>query len=124
MIEQRPLVEGTIRWAFPPSILVSSRNRVEFRIINGVYSWRYRNQVKVERQLRLSDRFTTSPYLSMEAYYDSRVDVWNRFRFSAGTEQPLGKHWSLEPYYTRQITTHTAIRNTNAVGMTLHLYLP
>src|SRR5262249_44551335 len=95
-IEHRPLVEGTLRWAFPGSVLLSDRNRFEFRFVSGAYSWRYRNQVKLEKDFKLDGAPLTS-YGSAEAFYDSNTDSFNRFRYSAGLVVPVKRWLSVEP---------------------------
>jgi hypothetical protein len=87
VVEQRPLVEGTLRWVFPDNVLMSDRNRIEFRFINGSFSWRYRNELKFERDFRIA-RFPFTAYLSTEPFYDSRYRAWNRFFFTYGMVSP------------------------------------
>jgi hypothetical protein len=121
-IEHRPLVEATLRWAFPGSLLLSDRNRFEFRFVNGVYSWRYRNQARLERDFKLR-AVPLSSYGSVEAFYDSKSSSFNRVRYSAGLVMPV-KHWlSVEPYLMRQSTSAVEPRNEDIVGLTLDFYL-
>src|SRR5262249_4338940 len=47
--ENRVHVGITSRFHLPKSVLLSNRNRFEFRFINGVYSWRYRCRLTLER---------------------------------------------------------------------------
>jgi len=107
---------------FPLDLLASDRHRFEFRVKNGVYSWRYRNRFRLERDLRLAGHAIT-PFVSAEAFYDSAPAAWNRFRFQAGTVVPLGTHVEVESYYARQITEYASIRNLNALGLTLNIYV-
>jgi hypothetical protein len=123
VIEHRPLVEATFRHGLPARILASDRNRFEFRLIKGAYSWRYRNELKFEREVHVGPHLSLIPYSSTEAFYDSKVEAWDRFRFSVGADYPFGKHLTFEPYYTRQISTHTSIRYTNALGLTVKVFL-
>jgi hypothetical protein len=48
--EHRGILEAHVRWPFPGGVLVSDRNRVDLRWVDGVYSWRYRNRLLVERE--------------------------------------------------------------------------
>lgn len=122
VVEHRPFVDGTWTWVFPRDFLASDRNRFEFRIKNGVYSWRYRNRFRVERDVRLAGH-TITPFVSGEAFYDSAPAAWNRFRFETGTVVPLGSHLGVESYYARQIIEYSSIRNINALGLTLNIYV-
>jgi hypothetical protein len=118
VVEQRPLVEGTLRWVFPDNVLMSDRNRIEFRFINGSFSWRYRNELKFERDFRIA-RFPFTAYLSTEPFYDSRYRAWNRFFFTYGMVFPFRRRWQFEPYYTRQRETTPNRLNVNGYGVIL-----
>ena len=53
-------------------MLLSDRNRVEFRDIGWQFFWRYRNRLTSERTFTFRGyRFT--PYLRAEAFYDDKV---------------------------------------------------
>jgi hypothetical protein len=121
--EQRSFLDGVVRWAVPANILMSDRNRFEFRFANGSYSWRYRNELKLERDFQVQHRSFTA-YTASEEFWDSRVNIWNRFRFTAGLVLPFRNIWELKPYYSRQIDTTAQIRNTNVIGITLSVYIP
>jgi hypothetical protein len=120
--EHRPYAEGTLRWVFPKSILASDRNRLELRFQNTGFSWRYRNRLTIEKDLRIGGRPVT-PYISTEAYYDSRYAAWDQFRFSGGGIVAVGKLFSIEPYYTRQISTVGHPRNVNGLGLRVGIHL-
>ena len=67
------LLEGTARYPLVRGVLVSNRNRVDFRVIDGDYSWRYRNRLSFERELSLGP-VRLNPYARAEVFYDSRVE--------------------------------------------------
>jgi hypothetical protein len=121
-VEHRPLIQGTIRWTFPYALLLSSRSRVEFRIINGEYAWRYRHELKIERDFKIR-RLPLTVYASAEAFYDSKSGTVNRYRYSSGTVLLIERWFGLEPYFTRQSTSFVQPRNENALGLTLNFYL-
>ena len=56
--------------------------------MNGNFSFRYRNRIRLEREFRVYGRSLT-PYGSVEVYHDSRFDVWNRNRFTGEAEFQL-----------------------------------
>ena len=120
--ENRPTAEFTLRWVFAEGILMSNRARGEFRFVNGAFSWRYRDLLKFEKDFHLR-HYELTAYASAEAFYNSATGTWDRFRFSGGMLFPLGKRFAAEPYYTRQIATHSHPRNINALGLTLQLHL-
>ena len=47
--EHRGLLEATARYPLVRGVLLSDRNRVDFRIIDGEFAWRYRNRISAER---------------------------------------------------------------------------
>ena len=52
--EHRGVLEATGRYPLALGVLVSDRNRLDLRSIDGVFSWRYRNRLTVERNSRLN----------------------------------------------------------------------
>ena len=49
--ENRGVLEVTPRYPLVRGVLVSNRNRIDFRFIEGEYSWRYRNRLSLEREV-------------------------------------------------------------------------
>jgi hypothetical protein len=120
--ENRPTAEFTLRWVFGEGILMSNRARGELRFVNGAFSWRYRDLLKIDKEFHLR-HYELTVYASAEAFYNSATSTWDRFRFSGGMLFPLGKRFAAEPYYTRQIATHSNPRNIDAVGLIFQMYL-
>jgi len=122
--ENRPQAEFTLRWIFAENILVSNRARWEFRFVSGSpFSWRYRDRVQVERDFKLN-KYTFTSYINGEPFYSSGTSRWDRFRFSGGAVFPFGRWFALEPFYLRQIDTHSPPRNTNALGLGAQVHWP
>jgi hypothetical protein len=120
--ENRGIVESTARYPLWAKIVVSDRNRGEFRFIRGQpFSMRYRSRLTVEHDFRLG-RFVCTPYVYDEVFYDTRYDAWNRNRYAAGVQIPAGPHMLVEPYFLRQHDTRTTPRYINVLGLTLDLY--
>ena len=131
--EHRPLLEQTLRQRLPLKILLSDRNREEFRFVNGDFSFRYRNRLTLERELILPRRSIT-PYGSIEVYHDSRFKVWNRNRLTAGVQVQLRKAFPLlslvtprkqvilDIYYTKQNDSRSQPNHINAVGTALAIH--
>lgn len=120
--EHRPTLEATLRWLLREQLPASNRARLEFRLVNGVYSWRFRDQLRVERELNPKLR-RISVFGAAEAFFQSGSDRWNRFRFSGGLMIPMGKHLALEPYYLRQVSTASNPHNINVLGLAVQLYV-
>ena len=122
--EHRPIGELSLR-AFPgKSLVLFDRNRVDFRFINGDYSYRYRNRVRLERTWAVDDRapgLAFTPYAMEEVGYDSRYDTFNRSRFSVGVETQLTKTVMVDLYLFRQDDSRASIERLYALGIALNL---
>jgi len=131
--EDRALAEQTLRQPLPLKILLSDRNREEFRVVNGDFSLRYRNRLTLEREFLLPKRSLT-PYASIEVYYDGRFKVWNRNRLTFGAQVQLRKALPLlssvlprrqvilDIYYARQNDSRSQPNHIQAVGAVLAIH--
>jgi hypothetical protein len=99
--EHRVVLEATARYPLPLDILVSDRNRGDLRWINGEFSTRYRNRLRIERDFAIR-KFKFTPYAMGELFYDLRFDRWNRNEITVGTEVPLSSRAVIEGYFLRQ----------------------
>ena len=131
--EHRLLTEQTLRHLLPGDLLLSDRNREDFRFVNGDFSFRYRNRVTLEREVHLFKGRTITPYVSGEIFYDTRYNTWNRNRFAVGVQQsllrgPLRKmllpkrQVTLDLYYMRQNDSRSDTQHVNAIGAALTFY--
>lgn len=131
--EHRFLTEQTLRQLLPGSLLLSDRNREDFRFINGDFSFRYRNRVTVEREFHLFKKRPITPYVSGEIFYDTRYSTWNRNRLAVGVQQslrrgPLRKmllpkrQVILDLYFMRQNDSRSDTQHVNAIGASLAFY--
>ena len=131
--EHRPLLEQTFRQPLPLKLLLTDRNREEFRIVNGNFSFRYRNRLKLEREFLLPRRSLT-PYGSIEVYHDSRFNVWNRNRLTAGVQIQLRRALPLLSHalprrqvildfsYTKQNDSRSQPNHIHAIGAGLAIH--
>lgn len=131
--EQRIIFEETLRQPLPLEVLLSDRNREDFRWVNGEYSARYRNRVTLEREFKVINRALT-PYGSAEVFYDSRFDTWNRNRLAVGIQIALKrgaplmsllhpkKQFVLDVYLTRQNDSRSQPSRVKALGMAFNIF--
>ena len=131
--EHRFLTEQTLRKLLPGNLLLSDRNREDFRFIDGDFSFRYRNRVTIEREFHLFKKRTITPYVSGELFYDTRYSAWNRNRLAAGVQTslrrgPLRKMLMpkrqviLDFFYMRQNDSRSDTSHVNALGVALSFY--
>ena len=131
--EHRLLTEQTLRKLLPGDLLLSDRNREDFRFVNGDFSFRYRNRVTLEREFHLFKERTVTPYVSGEMFYDTRYNTWNRNRLAVGVQTSLRRgpirklllpkrQIILDLYYMRQNDSRSDIQHVNGVGAALTFY--
>jgi hypothetical protein len=120
--ENRGILELTSRYHLPWQLVVADRNRGEFRFIRGqAFSTRYRNRLRLERDIKLGS-FGFTPYVYDEIFYDTRFDQWTPNRYAIGSQFPVGPHVVLEPYYLRQDGNRSNPPHTNVFGFKFNLY--
>jgi hypothetical protein len=123
--EQRGVLEGTARVpliGFLGDLLLSDRNRVDLRFIDGEFSWCYRNRLSAEREFSIG-RVRLNPYARFEVYYDSRHSKWSRTELQAGSSFPVTRNWELESYFDYiNDSSGSPTRQTKALGVVTTLY--
>ena len=121
--ENRPIAELTGRFKIPWEVLLSDRNRVDFRFISGQpFFWRYRNRLTLERNFEIHN-YTFTPYVRGELFYDSRYDKITKNAFTLGCTFPLTKRTESELYYEDQRDSASPPNyHTRGVGVVLSLY--
>jgi Protein of unknown function (DUF2490) len=120
--ENRGILELISRYPLPWHLVVSDRNRGEFRFMEDKpFSTRYRNRLRLEYDFE-RDRFECTPYVDFEIFYDTRFDQWTRRQYESGGQFPVGAHVVLEPYYLRQDNSHSVPQHVNAFGFKFNLY--
>jgi hypothetical protein len=119
--ESRFVLEATGRVYPGAGITVSDRNRIDLRFINGDFSWRYRNRVRVERAFGLGAERAVTPYTMVEVFFDSRYDDVTRLRWQLGTEYQFSDHVWVDGYYLRQWDDSAELTHVNAIGLALNL---
>jgi hypothetical protein len=120
--EHRGLIEATGRYPLVRGVLLSDRNRLDLRSIDGELAWRYRNRISAERTVSIRSYHFT-PYLRAEAYYDGNFHKWSRTAETAGCIFPFRKRYEVEPYYEHQNDTGTSPnQQVNALGLVLSMY--
>jgi hypothetical protein len=116
------ILEFTSRYLLPRGLVVSDRNRGEFRFPTGQpFYTRYRNRLRLERDI-IYRWLNCTPYAYAEIFYDARYDQWTPNRYAAGLQFPAGPHMVLEPYYLRQNGSHSNPPHINALGFKWNLY--
>ncbi len=119
--EHMAIIEATGRAHLPSEWLLSDRNRLDFRWLNGDPRHRYRNRLKLERTFDIG-RFQLTPYAHAEIFYEFKAHQSTRLRYSAGAEFNITKRIVLEGYYLRQNTWASVPQFVNALGTAVQFY--
>ena len=106
------VIEANSRFALPVGLWAVSRLRTDLRNETGGFSVRPRYRLGFEREFPVG-RLTATPYVRAEVLYDSRPSTWD-WRYQAGAEIALTRHWRVEPYYARRQNQHSA--DINRIG--------
>ncbi len=89
--EHRVWLEGTARLPIGAGFGLSDRNRLEWRVLNGTLSERYRNYIRLDHAIH-----QVTPYLAWEIFYDTRFHAWTKQREYIGARFPLRRHLWLD----------------------------
>jgi Protein of unknown function (DUF2490) len=120
--ENRAILEVISRYPLPGHLVISDRNRGEFRFVQDKpFSTRYRNRLRLEYDFE-QGRFECTPYADFEIFYDTRFDQLTRRQYESGVQFPVGSQVVLEPYYLRQDNSHSIPQHVNAFGFKFNLY--
>lgn len=103
-------------------ILLSDRNRADLQWQNGVFTWRYRNKLTLQRTLPVFS-YPLIPYVAAEPFYESQYNKWSTTDLYAGCLFPVGRHVQFESYYQHENNTGKhPNKQDNFVGVVLYLY--
>lgn len=119
--EHTALIECTPRFFLPKLILVENRLRGDLRFIDGVFTPRFRDRLRVERPFNTRLK-TINPYSEFETFYDWRYNSFHRQRYSAGAEWILHPRFILEGYYLRQYDSQSSKPWSDVAGVVLQFY--
>ena len=123
-IENRTILDATPRYPLVSGVELSDRNRADLRVIDGKFSWRYRNRLSAERTFAIRS-YHFSPYGRCEVFLDSNYEEWSRTALTVGSAFPFGKHVELNGSYEHQNNTGRAPnQQVYTIGVGLNLYFP
>jgi hypothetical protein len=122
--EYTAFAELHLRLPLAGGVLLSHRLRSELRWLghdSHEFSDRWRYRLMLEKEFTMG-RTSLVPYVNAEAYYDSRFDTVNRFRFIAGDSLSWSPRTALETNVTYQYDSHSSTKETLALGVILHVF--
>lgn len=120
--ENRELAAATFNYPIAGRAHLSDRNRIELDWKNGVFTWRYRNKLTLERTFTIRE-YHLIPYVAAEPFYESQYNKWSTTDLYAGCLLPVGKHLQFNVYYEHENDTGKRPNHQeNYVGLILNLY--
>lgn len=104
-------------------VLFSQRLRMDSRWLgqDPAFSYRFRYRAMFEREF-LKAKTSIIPYISIEPFWDSRYDLFNRVRVIGGTTVLWKTRFALEGNMTYQSDSKSSTTNVWAFNAILHLY--
>jgi len=103
-------------------MLISDRNRADNDWTNGVYAWRYRNRLSLQKSLAIYS-YHPQVYGRSEEFYESKYKKWSTTALYAGTTLPIRRHMDLGLYYDHQNNTgKKPNQQLNQIGLIANLY--
>lgn len=105
-------------------ILFSQRLRMDNRFLGqdeAAYSYRFRYRAMFEKEF-LTGKTSVIPFISVEPFYDSRYNSFNRVRAIGGTTVTWNHRFAIEGNFTYQYDSKPSSSNLLAFNAILHLY--
>ena len=120
--ESTLVTEANLRFHLPYSILLTNKNRVDFRFVDGDFTPRYRIKATFEKDMR-TDYLQFTPYIYGEYFLDFTNSSGNKSRLCGGAELRVAKHMNFETYILYQFRDAGNVQDLTAVGIVLKFYL-
>jgi hypothetical protein len=121
-LENRMLVAITSNFPLNEGFSLSDRNRADLDWKSGIFIWRYRNKLTLDRTFAIRS-YHLIPYIAAEPFYESQYSKWSTTSLYAGSLFPVGKHVQFNTYFEHDNNTGKhPNRQVNSVGLALNLY--
>jgi hypothetical protein len=98
--EHRIEIQPTLKWQWR-GFKFSDRTRAEYRHVSSKDKWRFRNRIKIDKPLKFG-KFSFTPYIYNEFFYDAKKDQYNQNRGAAGFSKKLSANSSIDVYYMKR----------------------
>jgi len=120
--ESMIVTEVNPRFYLPWSMLLTVKNRVDWRFKEGEFNSRYRPRLMIEKDLRTEYLFFTASAFA-EYFLNFGNSSVNRLRTQVGVEIRVLKHINYEVFWNHQYENGTEVPSVDAFGMTIKTYL-
>lgn len=115
------VTEGNSRFYLPYNVMLTWKNRFDWRIKNGDFNVRYRPRIMFERDFK-TEFLSFTGYAFAEYFVNFGQSSVNRFRTQVGIEIRVTKEINYEVFWNHQFQNQPEVPEVDAFGMTLKLY--
>ena len=120
--ESMIVTEANVRYYLPYIMLLTWKNRFDWRFNSGDFNARYRPKLAIEKDLHTDFLFFTATG-SIEYFANFGNGAVNRLRTQIGVEFKVTKMINYEVFWNHQYEHPPEIQTVDAFGMTLKIYL-
>lgn len=115
--------EATWRLTIPWELLLSDRNRFDLAFSGGEFNPKYRNRVRLDRNVDLG-KWALDPYVYGEFFYDFDDGAWVKTRVTAGLEVHVWERVVPEIYFQRDYGSQPgSTDDVRGFGLVVSIYL-
>jgi hypothetical protein len=115
------VTEANSRFYLPYKMLLTVKNRLDWRFNNEEFNLRYRPRLTVERDMR-TEFMTFTAYGFVEYFGNFGNGQVDKLRTQLGVELRVAKHINYEVFWNHQFQHPPEVQKVDAFGMTLKLY--
>jgi hypothetical protein len=105
----------------PEDIVLQTRNRLDWRWVNGDFQPIYRPRVKFVRNFKTA-YLTFNAYIWSEYFFYLNDNSDDRLRLTIGSQIKVTKNLDLEIYYLYQFANQPGVQSLHAIGIQIDLY--
>ena len=105
----------------PLDIALATRNRMDWRWVNGVFQPIYRPRAKFIRNFK-TEYLTLDVYIWSEYFFYLNDHSQDRLRLTAGSVIKVIKNMDFEVYYLYQFQNKPGVESLHAIGIQLDFY--
>ncbi len=120
--ENMIVTEANGRFYLPFNMLLTTKNRFDWRMNNGEFKARYRPRLVVEKDLKTDYLFFTA-YGFLEYFANFGSGNVNRLKAQLGAEFRVARVINYELFWNHQFANEPEIQSVDAFGMCLKFYL-
>jgi len=120
--ENRMILGVTFNFPLKAGFFLSDGNRADLDWKNGIFNWRYRNKLTLDRTFAIHS-YHFIPYVAAEPFYESQYAKWSTTSLYAGSLFPVGKKVQFNVYFEHDNNTgKRPNQQVNSLGLALNLY--